>query len=106
MVLRSVDHTAFQSFSLSGHSAFPVVRANRPGLPRSVTIYLTFATSQPVFLNVYGAQELTQRIKFRRPMCLCSLAGRYDNPIPTRFLAPVYCLKILSKAQGVKGIFG
>jgi hypothetical protein len=25
---------------------------------------------------------------------LCSLAGRYDNPIPTRFLAPVSCLKI------------
>ncbi len=23
-----------------------------------------------------------------------SLAGRYDNPIPTRFLAPIYCLKI------------
>ncbi len=25
---------------------------------------------------------------------LCSLAGRYHNPIPTRFLAPVDCLKI------------
>ncbi len=25
---------------------------------------------------------------------LCSLAGRYDNPIPTRLLAPVDCLKI------------
>ncbi len=25
---------------------------------------------------------------------LCSLAGRYDNPIPTRFLAPIECLKI------------
>jgi hypothetical protein len=25
---------------------------------------------------------------------LCSLAGRYDNPIPTRFLAPTDCLKI------------
>ncbi len=25
---------------------------------------------------------------------LCSLAGRYDNPIPTRFLAPIDCLKI------------
>jgi hypothetical protein len=25
---------------------------------------------------------------------LCSLAGRYDNPIPTRCLAPIYCLKI------------
>jgi hypothetical protein len=26
---------------------------------------------------------------------LWSLAGRYDNPIPTRFLAPIDCLKIL-----------
>jgi hypothetical protein len=25
---------------------------------------------------------------------LCSLAGRYDNPIFTRFLAPIDCLKI------------
>ncbi len=25
---------------------------------------------------------------------LCSLAGRYDNPIPSRFLAPVDFLKI------------
>ncbi len=24
---------------------------------------------------------------------LCSLAGRYDNPIPTWFLAPIDCLK-------------
>jgi hypothetical protein len=25
---------------------------------------------------------------------VCSLAGRYDNPILTRFLAPIDCLKI------------
>jgi hypothetical protein len=25
---------------------------------------------------------------------LCSLAGRYDNPIPTRFLALIDCYKI------------
>jgi hypothetical protein len=25
---------------------------------------------------------------------LCSLAGRYDNPVPIRFLAPIDCLKI------------
>jgi hypothetical protein len=27
---------------------------------------------------------------------LCSLAGRYGNPIPTRFLAPIDCTKILA----------
>ncbi len=30
---------------------------------------------------------------------LCSQAGRYDNPIPIRFLAPRDCLKI--RAQGI-----
>ncbi len=25
---------------------------------------------------------------------LCSLTGRYDNPIPTRFLAPIFQLRI------------
>ncbi len=28
------------------------------------------------------------------PGCVCSLAGRYDNPIPTLFLAPIDCFKI------------
>ncbi len=25
---------------------------------------------------------------------ICSLVGQYDNPIPTRFLAPIGCYKI------------
>ncbi len=25
---------------------------------------------------------------------LCSMAGRFDKPIPTGFLAPIFCLKI------------
>jgi hypothetical protein len=45
----------------------------------------TFHT-EPVYLNVYGAQESIPR--------KCSLAGRYDNPIPPWFLAPVDSLKI------------
>ncbi len=44
---------------------------------------------EPVFLNVYGVQESIPRMN---SASLCSLAGRYDNPIPTRFLAPVDCL--------------
>ncbi len=51
--------------------------------------------SEPVFLNVYGAQKSIPRNSFRHP---CSLAGRYDNPIPTRFLAPMDCLKIPAQA--------
>jgi hypothetical protein len=30
---------------------------------------------------------------------ICSLAGRYDNPIPTQFLAPIDCLKIPALAD-------
>ncbi len=33
------------------------------------------------------------------PARLCSLAGRYDNPIPTRFLAPIHCFKIPAQAS-------
>jgi hypothetical protein len=30
----------------------------------------------------------------------CSLAGRYDNPIPTRFLAPIDCSKLVALWYG------
>jgi hypothetical protein len=43
---------------------------------------------EPVFLNVYGAPESIPRNEFRQPM------GRYDNPLPLRFLAPIDSLKI------------
>jgi hypothetical protein len=58
--------------------------------------------TEPVFLNVYGAQELIPRDQIRH---LCSLAGRYDNPISTRFfLAPIDCLKIpAQKYHGWRG---
>jgi hypothetical protein len=49
-------------------------------------------------------EELSPNFKtFKEPMnrfqgfdsaSLCSLAGRYDNPVPSRFLAPIDCLKI------------
>ncbi len=46
---------------------------------------------EAVFLNVYGAQESIQGMN---SASLWSLAGRYDNHIPTRFLSPIDCLKI------------
>ncbi len=30
---------------------------------------------------------------------LCSLPGQYDNPLPTRFLAPIDCLKIPAQSE-------
>ncbi len=48
-------------------------------------------TTEPVFLNVYGANR--NRFQGMNSASLCSLAGRYDNPIPTRSLALIDCLK-------------
>jgi hypothetical protein len=36
---------------------------------------------------------------------LCSMAGRYDNPIPTRFLAPIDCLKIPAQISCYKAFY-
>ncbi len=49
------------------------------------------AHPKPVFLNVHGAPDWFQGMNSAG---LCSLAGRYDNPIPPRFLAPIDFLKI------------
>ncbi len=32
------------------------------------------------------------------------MAGRYDNPIPTRFLVPIDCLKIPAQSAGHEGL--
>jgi hypothetical protein len=56
---------------------------------------------EPVFLNVYGAQESIPRMN---SASLCSLAGRYDNPNPPRFLARIDCLKIPAQASQPGGI--
>ncbi len=38
--------------------------------------------------------ESRNRFQGMNSASLCSLAGRYEYPIPTRFLAPIYCLKL------------
>ncbi len=38
--------------------------------------------------------EPKNRFQGKNSASLCSLAGRYDNPIPTQFLAPIDCSKI------------
>jgi hypothetical protein len=38
--------------------------------------------------------EPRNRFQGMNSASLCSLAGQYDNPIPTRFLALIDCLKI------------
>jgi hypothetical protein len=48
--------------------------------------------AEHVFLNVYA--EPRNRFQGINSASLCNLAGRYDNPIPTRCLAPIDFLKI------------
>jgi hypothetical protein len=55
---------------------------------------------EPVFLNVYGAQESIPRNEFRQPMYP---GGLYDIPIRTRFLAPIDCLKIPAQQRWREG---
>ncbi len=47
--------------------------------------------------NLGGEGSLPQiplQVNFLFRQAACSLAGRFDNPIPTPFLAPIDCLKI------------
>jgi hypothetical protein len=62
--------------------------------------YSKRVSSEPVFLNVYGAPELIQGMN---SASLCSLAGRYDKPIPPRFLASRRLFKNSSSDQVVSG---
>jgi hypothetical protein len=48
--------------------------------------------------------EPRNRFQGMNSASLCSLAGRYDNPMPTQFLVPIDCLKIPSLATQPGGI--
>ncbi len=50
----------------------------------------------------YNLWELGTELSYR-PASLRSLAGRYDNPIPTtRFLAPIYCLMFIKSQHDIE----
>jgi hypothetical protein len=48
--------------------------------------------------------EPKNRFQGMNSASLCRLAGRYNNPIPTWFLAPIDCLKIPAPYAGGDGI--
>jgi hypothetical protein len=63
-------------------------------MPGQKSIYETFLVishTVPVFLNVMGPRN---RFQGMNSASLCSLPGRYDNPLPPRFLTPINSLKI------------
>jgi hypothetical protein len=59
--------------------------------PKSPKVPVQYSCQSPKLLNFKGPRNRFQGINSAR---LCSLAGRYVNPIPTLFLAPIDCLKI------------
>jgi hypothetical protein len=62
----------------------------------SVVGYIVFAYQNFVFHRVTSARIFKPRNRFQgiNSASLCSLAGQYENPIPTRFVAPIECIKI------------
>ncbi len=58
--------------------------------------YVNKCMSANQFRNrvVMGGKEPRNRFQGIDSASLCSLAGRYDNPIPNPFLAPTDCSKI------------
>jgi hypothetical protein len=57
----------------------------------AVVFLSTYFRTSPNFLTFKEAKNRFQGTNSAR---LCSLAGRYDNPIPTQFLAHMDSLKI------------
>jgi hypothetical protein len=79
----------------------------RAGLPFSLYLpldssYVASSTPSSAKLAREGFQspnfetfnESKDRFQGTNSARLCSLTGKYNSPIPTRFLAPVDCLKI------------
>jgi hypothetical protein len=65
--------------------------------PLSYHIYQVSSVSFPLInKSPYFETFMEPRNPFQgmNSASLCSLAGQYDNPIPTRILAPIDCLKI------------
>jgi hypothetical protein len=86
-----------------------------PQWPSLTTMaFLSFACPELVFSDVsweektipepefYTFKEPKNRFQGTNFARLCSLAGRYDNPIPPRFLALTDCLKIPALALSRK----
>ncbi len=88
------------------HIQYPVLGANRQGYEKDVSFTSKKwarkrVESEPIFLNVYGAQESIPRNELRQPIYVAWRAGTI-NPIPYQFLAPIDCLKIQALTKGKK----
>ncbi len=89
----SISLSLFLSPSLSSpHSVPTPFSLHALGRTALMLCFSRIHYSEPVLLNVYGPRNWFQGMN--SASLICSLAGRYDNPIPPRFLAPMDFLKI------------
>ena len=61
--------------------------------------HLNYVTMKETEIRAHFFKEPRNRFKGIDSASLCSLAGQYDNPIPTQFQASIDCLKIQQRAQ-------
>jgi hypothetical protein len=52
--------------------------------------------------GIDSKESIPRRFQGMNSASLCSLAGRYDDPIPTRFLASKECLKMTARNAPVQ----
>ncbi len=69
---------------------------NRLGNKFGIEVPMSMSTSKSIFHteSILGIDAQVSINVYKYGLSLCSLAGRYDNPIPPRFLAPIDSLKI------------
>ncbi len=66
-----------------------------PPAPRPSSIHMKSKSKQRRYFKTF--KEPKNLFQWIDSASLCSLAGRYDNPIPIRFLAPIDCSKIAAQ---------
>ncbi len=91
--------SCFFQFS-SRVSGRPTYTVMFPLIPNFYALVLTCSLRypEPEFVNIYGAQESIP-LQGIDSVGVCSLAGRYDNRISTRFLAPIDFFKITAQRK-------
>ncbi len=80
-----------------------VINAFFPRVARTLVKFL-YSGEPDVMMSIFTSffiQRPMNRFLGIDSANLCSLAGQYDNPIPTQFLAPIDCSKIPALVKAI-----
>jgi hypothetical protein len=69
-------------------------QTNHPRWRKTFHVGFNYLSSAGISEHSMGAGNCVGTELSYWPASLCSLAGQYDNPIPSRFLSPIDSLKI------------